>query len=38
MASLDELQRNTGFTVAGREGKRSVTFLPDPERRRRDVT
>ncbi len=36
MADLDELQRNTGFTVAGRGGEHKVTFLPEPERRRRD--
>ncbi|MEZ5247189.1 MAG: amidohydrolase family protein [Acidimicrobiales bacterium] len=35
MASLEELQKNTAFTVAGREGSRAVTFLPEPPRARR---
>src|ERR1700759_5395893 len=36
MADLDELQRNVGFTVAGRGGEHKVTFLPEPERRTRE--
>lgn len=35
MASLDELERNTGFTTAV---KGKVTFLPDPERQERKYT
>ena len=35
MADIEELQKNTAFTVAGRSGSRSCTFLPEPERRSR---
>lgn len=37
MASIEELQANVDFTVAGRSGNRTVTFLPEPERRHRRV-
>ncbi|MEO6124684.1 MAG: amidohydrolase family protein [Ilumatobacteraceae bacterium] len=36
MASLDELQANLGFTVAGKNRTGTVTFLPEPERRDRE--
>ena len=32
MADIEELQKNVGFTVAGRSKTRTVTFLPEPER------
>ena len=35
MADLEDLQRQTDFTVAGRGGERRVTFLPEPPRQKR---
>jgi predicted TIM-barrel fold metal-dependent hydrolase len=35
MADIEELQKNTNFTVAGRSKNRSVTFLPEPARQER---
>jgi hypothetical protein len=35
MANIEELQSNLEFTVAGRSGERSVTFLPEPARQTR---
>ncbi len=35
MTSLDDLAKNVGFTVAGRNPTGKVTFLPEPERRTR---
>ena len=35
MGSIEELQKNVGFTVAGRTGERKVTFLPEPDRAER---
>jgi predicted TIM-barrel fold metal-dependent hydrolase len=35
MADLEDLQRQTDFTVAGRGGERRVTFLPEPPRQTR---
>ena len=36
MADLEDLQRQTDFTVAGRgDGERKVTFLPEPPRQTR---
>lgn len=38
MLNIDDLTSNTGFTVAGRSGVRSVTFLPEPPRAERKYT
>lgn len=35
MADLEDLQRQTDFTVAGRGGERRITFLPEPPRQTR---
>jgi predicted TIM-barrel fold metal-dependent hydrolase len=35
MADIEELQKNTAFTVAGRSGTRTCTFLPEPVRQPR---
>jgi predicted TIM-barrel fold metal-dependent hydrolase len=35
MADIEELQSNMSFTVAGRTGERSVSFLPEPARQKR---
>lgn len=37
MADLEELQRNLAFTVGGKSKTGTVTFLPEPSRRRRDM-
>ena len=38
MLDIDDLAANTGFTVAGRGGPRTVTFLPEPVRAERRYT
>ena len=38
MADLDELLANRDFTVAAKGAARTVTFLPEPERRPRRYT
>jgi predicted TIM-barrel fold metal-dependent hydrolase len=35
LADIEELQSNAEFTIAGRSGTRSVTFLPEPPRQQR---
>ena len=35
MADIEDLQRDRDFTIAGRSGERSVTFLPEPPRQHR---
>ena len=38
MISLDDLTTNRNFTKGGREGERTVTFLPDPPAAERKYT
>lgn len=38
MLDIDDLTKNKNFTVAGREGNTTVTFLPEPERAPRKYT
>ncbi|HEX3980310.1 MAG TPA: amidohydrolase family protein, partial [Acidimicrobiales bacterium] len=38
MLSIDDLEANRNFTVAGQAGKHTVTFLPDPPRAARTYT
>jgi predicted TIM-barrel fold metal-dependent hydrolase len=38
MLSIDDLEANRNFTVAGQSGNHTVTFLPDPPRAERKYT